>query len=204
MTVLAHKEAAAAVVAAPRPDTREVTRMCHNPSARVLSEATDLTVEGVAMVQAELDLIANFKTPEHDSVIERILRWHLLYDLPDHEVVGVVEDLKQLRAMNGEEAEIYRRIAGQLGTVATVSTAPEMEQALTVRGALNLLREPLKLLVASEAGTPVDGRALVDAVAAVRRVAAVAPHTLLLGKSMKTNLGGRKFEALKRVVEAAA
>lgn len=178
--------------------------MCTNPSARVLSEATDLTVEGVAMVQAELDLIANFKTPEPDSVIERILRWHRLYDLPDHEVVEVIEDLKRLRAMNGQEADIYRQIAGQLDTVATVSDAPEMEQALTVRGAKRLLREPLALLVANEEGQRVDGRTLVDARAAVDRVVAVAPRKLLLGDSLRTNLGGRRFRVLARVVEAAA
>lgn len=166
---------------------------------RPIEAATELAMEGMATNDAGRRLLYD-PSPEIDSLAERLVELEQ-HGVPRRVVRALLADLREALSLNLRERAGYRALAGTLDRATRIGAAPELSRAGTVRGAINLLREPLELLAANEAGVRIDGRALVEAVSRVRRVVAVAPRRMLLSRSLRSNLGGRKHRVLVREIE---
>lgn len=165
-----------------------------------LRAATHVAIEGHAVNRTEALRLYN-PDPEINSLGERIiaLRRH---GVPPAVVGELIRDVREIIALNDREGGCHTQLAGDLEQLyrAAAGEARGVAAAITVRGIVNALREPLATLV-SPAGH--SAAVVTRARARVTDVVATTPRERLLSPSVAHELGGRRYRLLTNLAGGA-
>lgn len=169
-------------------------------SAAQLRAATGTALEGQALNHAQHRALFD-PSPECDSLAERIVALHR-HDVPATAIRGLLADIRAVLDLNAREDGCHRQIAGELDRLTRIaSSTNQLAEALTVRGLVRRLRDPLTILLSPEQATAAQ---LVNARDIVRETIAISPRDRLASTRFAHELGGRRHRRLLELMGETA
>lgn len=158
------------------------------PSARDLRDMLEVTLDGVALNDAQRLACFN-PDPEVNSLAERIvaLRHH---GVPDTVIGDLLQQVGEVLALNGQEGNRARTVAGQLDGLAAAAQHTACNGLADAPASLKKLAEQLRPhLAVLRKPYEYDGFAYVQASGAARRIIAACPRARLESPTVRKQLG---------------